>query len=203
MAAKGLKWLRLYEWGGLNNQDASTTISPDSAQLARNHIIRRNGAVEKRYKKTSYGGSTSGHKATAIQGMIRAYSDEGGYGQTGYDTDAFDYGDLTYDDYTATQETKALVWLQADPADSSQHHLYYGDDTDGSGTSLLDCGDVGTSSTFLRAVQWGNRAIYMAIQSAGFYYWGTQHRCRCSRWVLGCTPEYAFGYRGCVCGFGG
>jgi len=173
MAVSGLKWLRLYEWGGVNNQDASTELGADKAQLARNHIIRRNGCVEKRYKKTAYGGMTSPTKATAIEGMIRAYSTEGGYGRTG---DDFDYGDDTYDDYTSDQLTEALLWLQQDPADSNEYHLYYGTDTTGAGTSLKDLGSTGTSNTRLRAVQWGNRGVYMAVQGMDsaanqFLYW--------------------------------
>ena len=166
MAVKGLKWLRLYNWGGLHNQDASTVIAENEAQLARNHIIERNGCVEKRHGKTAYGGASTPNKASAIKGMIRAYSGQGGYGMKTAGTD----------DYTANQLSKALLWLQADTADD-ELHLYYGTDSTGAGTDLKDFAEAGTSLARLRAVQWGNRGIFMAIQGLTtvanqFLFWG-------------------------------
>ena len=77
-----LKWLRIYEWGGVNDTDASTIIAANQAQSMNHAIIRRAGALEKRHRKLSYGGATTPTAATAVRGLFRAYYTEPSDGPT-------------------------------------------------------------------------------------------------------------------------
>lgn len=152
-----LRWLRIYNWGGLNDKDATTIIGIQRAQEMRNVDLRREGILEKRYKvKEPYGGATSGYSANPIVGGFRGYSSLSGYAVKEGGTD----------DYSSTQYSKLMVWLQK--GSNGNYHLVYGDDSTGAGTQLIDTGD--TQLRQMRAVQWGDTRVYVAIQGAPAQY---------------------------------
>jgi hypothetical protein len=153
-----IRLLRIYNFeGGQNDYASDRMVAENESPDCLNCRIDEAGMLQKRFKKTAYGGQVAGTAAAPVLAQVRGYN--------GSDGKEYNVAGGVRNDFSATQLSKALVYVQ-------NGFIWRGNDATGGGNKLQGLGGIAQdwpvgACPAPRLACWAGDRVYAAF---GSYY---------------------------------